>query len=113
MASKTGLYNKSTHIRDTVHTVVVHIVYNNTKTIYKQEGIIPAPEANHAVKGAIVEALKAKEAGESKTILFNLCGHGHFDMQAYMDYFGGKLQDQDYDEGEVAMALSNLPSFQG
>ena len=82
-------------------------------TFAKAEGILPAPEANHAVKGAIVEALKAKEAGKSKTILFNLCGHGHFDMQAYMDYFGGKLQDQDYDEGEVAMALSNLPSFQG
>jgi tryptophan synthase beta chain len=79
-------------------------------TFAKAEGILPAPEANHAVKGVIVEALKAKEEGESKTILFNLCGHGHFDMQAYTDYFGGKLQDQDYDESEVAMALANLPS---
>ena len=79
-------------------------------TFAKAEGILPAPEANHAVKGAIVEALKAKEEGESKTILFNLCGHGHFDMQAYTDYFGGKLKDQDYDESEVAMALANLPS---
>ena len=76
----------------------------------KAEGILPAPEANHAVKGAIEQALLAKEAGESKVILFNLCGHGHFDMQAYTDYFGGKLVDQDYDENEVAMALSNLPS---
>ena len=79
-------------------------------TFAKAEGILPAPEANHAVKGAIVEALKAKEEGQSKTILFNLCGHGHFDMQAYTDYFGGKLKDQDYDESEVAMALANLPS---
>ncbi|MEX2454539.1 MAG: TrpB-like pyridoxal phosphate-dependent enzyme [Rhodospirillaceae bacterium] len=76
----------------------------------RSEGILPAPEANHAVKGAIDEALRCKEEGRSETILFNLCGHGHFDMQAYMDYFGGKLQDLDYDEGELAMALAGLPS---
>ncbi len=74
------------------------------------EGILPAPEANHAVKGAIDEALKCKEEGVGRTILFNLCGHGHFDMQAYMDYRDGKLLDQDYDEGELAMALAGLPS---
>ena len=74
------------------------------------EGILPAPEANHAVKGAIDEALRCKEEGVSRAILFNLCGHGHFDMQAYMDYFAGKLTDQDYDEAELAMALSGLPS---
>lgn len=76
----------------------------------RSEGILPAPEANHAVRGAIDEALRCKEEGKSETILFNLCGHGHFDMQAYMDYFGGKLQDLDYDEGELAMALAGLPS---
>jgi len=76
----------------------------------REEGILPAPEANHAVKGAIDEALRCKEEGRSETILFNLCGHGHFDMQAYMDYFSGNLQDLDYDEGELAMALSGLPS---
>jgi tryptophan synthase beta chain len=76
----------------------------------RHEGIVPAPEANHAVKGAIDEALKCKEDGVSRAILFNLCGHGHFDMQAYMDYFAGKLVDQDYDERELAMALSGLPS---
>jgi tryptophan synthase beta chain len=76
----------------------------------RSEGILPAPEANHAVKGAIVEALKCKEEGVSRAILFNLCGHGHFDMQAYMDYFAGKLTDQTYDEAELAMALSGLPS---
>lgn len=79
-------------------------------TFARAEGILPAPEANHAVKGAIEEALKAKRDGTSPTILFNLCGHGHFDMQAYIDYFGGKLVDQDYDEQELAMALSGLPS---
>ena len=77
----------------------------------KAEGIIPAPEANHAVKGAIEAALRCKENDESKTILFNLCGHGHFDMQAYIDYFEGKLFDQEYSDDEIAMALSGLPSL--
>ena len=77
----------------------------------RAEGIVPAPEANHAIKGAIDEALRCKEEGVSRAILFNLCGHGHFDMQAYMDYFGGKLLDQKYDEKELAMALSGLPSM--
>jgi tryptophan synthase beta chain len=76
----------------------------------RSEGIVPAPEANHAVKGALDEALKCKEEGKARTILFNLCGHGHFDMQAYADYFTGKLVDQDYDEQELAMALAGLPS---
>ena len=76
----------------------------------RAEGIVPAPEANHAVKGAIDEALKCKAEGKSRTILFNLSGHGHFDMQAYIDYFDGKLQDLDYDEAELAMALAGLPS---
>ena len=77
----------------------------------RAEGILPAPEANHAVRGAIDEALKCKQEGVSRTILFNLCGHGHFDMQAYIDYFGGKLKDLDYDESELAMALAGLPSM--
>ncbi|NJN47842.1 MAG: TrpB-like pyridoxal phosphate-dependent enzyme [Candidatus Competibacteraceae bacterium] len=76
----------------------------------RAEGILPAPEANHAVRGALDEALRCKEEGVSRVILFNLCGHGHFDMQAYMDYFAGKLTDQDYDEAELAMALAGLPS---
>ena len=76
----------------------------------KHEGIIPAPEANHAVKGAIEAAMRAKESGQKKTILFNLCGHGNFDMQAYIDYFEGKLFDQEYSDEEIGMALSGLPS---
>ncbi len=76
----------------------------------RAEGILPAPEANHAVKGAIDEALRCKEEGVSRCILFNLCGHGHFDMQAYRDYMDGKLVDQEYDETEIAMALAGLPS---
>jgi tryptophan synthase beta chain len=78
-------------------------------TFARAEGIVPAPESNHAVKGAIVEALKCKAEGKSRTILFNLSGHGHFDMQAYLDYFGGKLKDIKYDEAELAKALAKLP----
>ena len=78
----------------------------------RAEGILPAPEANHAVRGAIDEALKCKQEGVSRAILFNLCGHGHFDMQAYIDYFAGKLTDQVYDEAELAMALAGLPSVE-
>ena len=76
----------------------------------RAEGILPAPEANHAVKATIDEAVRCREEGEAKTILFNLCGHGHFDMQAYIDYFAGSLTDGLYDESELAMALAGLPS---
>lgn len=76
----------------------------------RTEGIIPAPEASHAIKGGIDEALRCKQEGTSRSILINLSGHGHFDMQAYTDYFGGKLKDGIYDEKELAMALSGLPS---
>ena len=79
-------------------------------TFAKAEGILPAPEANHAVKATLDEALQCKASGESKTILFNLCGHGHFDMPAYMDYFAGKLHDQEYSAEDMAMALAGLPT---
>jgi tryptophan synthase beta chain len=75
----------------------------------RAEGIIPAPESNHAVRCAIDEALLAKKEGASRVILFNLSGHGHFDMQAYTDYHAGKLVDQNYDEADMAMALAALP----
>lgn len=76
----------------------------------RAEGIIPAPEANHAVAGAIREALICKEEGTPRTILFNLCGHGHFDMQSYIDYTAGKLENYDYPAEEIAMALAGLPA---
>jgi tryptophan synthase beta chain len=79
----------------------------------RAEGILPAPEANHALKAVIDEALRCKEEGASETIVVNLSGHGHFDMQAYMDYFAGKLEDRSYDEGELAMALAGLPAVAG
>jgi tryptophan synthase beta chain len=79
----------------------------------KTEGIFPAPEANHAVRTAIDEALICKRNGVKKTILFNLSGHGHFDMQSYLDFYAGKLKDLAYDPQEVAMALAGLPSVAG
>lgn len=78
-------------------------------TFARAEGIVPAPEANHAVAGAIREALRCKAEGKEEVILFNLCGHGHFDMQAYIDYQAGKLRDYQYPAEEIAMALSGLP----
>jgi tryptophan synthase beta chain len=76
----------------------------------RAEGIIPAPEANHAVAGAIFEALRAKQEGTPRTILFNLCGHGHFDMQSYIAYQAGLLENYDYPAEEIAMALAGLPT---
>lgn len=79
-------------------------------TFARAEGIVPAPEANHAVKGAIEEALRCKREGKAETILFCLSGHGHFDMASYQKYFAGELTDESYDEKELAMALAGLPS---
>ena len=76
----------------------------------RTEGIIPAPEASHAVKGGIDEALLCKEEGVERSILINLSGHGYFDMQAYTDYFANKLTNRLYDETELAMALAGLPA---
>jgi tryptophan synthase beta chain len=77
------------------------------------EGILPAPETNHAIAVAIREALRCKEEGVSRAILFNLSGHGHFDVQAYLDYQADKLQDYEYPAEEIAMALAGLPSVSG
>jgi tryptophan synthase beta chain len=76
----------------------------------RAEGILPAPETNHAIAAVMVEARRCKEEGVSRAILFNLSGHGHFDVQGYLDYHAGKLQDYEYPEEEIAMALAGLPS---
>jgi tryptophan synthase beta chain len=75
----------------------------------RTEGIIPAPESSHAIRGAIDEALLAKKEGKERTILFNLSGHGHVDMLAYDDYFAGKLTDYEYPAEKVKESLSHLP----
>ncbi|MBF0183455.1 MAG: TrpB-like pyridoxal phosphate-dependent enzyme [Magnetococcales bacterium] len=74
----------------------------------RSEGILPAPESNHAVRVAIDEALRCKEQQEAKTIFFTLSGHGHFDMAAYDRYFAGELEDYSYPEAEITAALASL-----
>ncbi len=73
------------------------------------EGIIPAPEAAHAIRVAIDEAEAAREAGEERVILFNLSGHGHFDMSAYDAYHRGELTDLGFSEADMEAALARLP----
>jgi len=75
----------------------------------RAEGILPAPEPTHAIRAAIDEALIAREAGEARVILFNLCGHGHFDLAAYERYLDGSLEDFEYPAERVADALESLP----
>jgi tryptophan synthase beta chain len=75
----------------------------------RTEGIVPAPESSHAIKAAIDEALRCKQEGKAETILFNLSGHGHFDMGAYTAYFAGQLKDEPYDQGALDQALAELP----
>ncbi len=75
----------------------------------RAEGIIPAPESNHAIRAVIDEALNCKKTGEPKVLFFNLSGHGHFDMASYDRYLAGKLEDYDYPEAEIQAALDRLP----
>ncbi len=93
------------------------VAYNQTdvfkagELFAKTEGIIPAPETSHAIKAVIDEALKAKEEGKKKTILFNLSGHGHFDMASYDLYLSGGMTDYEYPEEKVKEALNYLPKI--
>jgi tryptophan synthase beta chain len=77
----------------------------------RTEGIVPAPESSHAIRVAIDEALAAREAGEAKTILFNLSGHGFFDLTAYDSYLSGNMQDYEQPQSEIDAALAGLPSI--
>jgi tryptophan synthase beta chain len=83
-------------------------VFASAVQFARNEGIIPAPEAAHAIHGALLSAKAADEAGEERTILFNLSGHGHFDMAAYDNYFAGKLEDVALDEAEMQRALEAI-----
>ena len=85
-------------------------IFEAAKLFASTQGIVPAPEPSHAIKGAIDEALAAKEAGEERVILFNLCGHGHFDLSAYERHLQGSLEDYEYPAEKVAAALAALPS---
>lgn len=83
--------------------------FESALTFARAESILPAPESSHAIHSAIVEARRADQEGKQKTILFNLSGHGLFDMQAYDDYLGGRLVDTEHSEERVKEALAKLP----
>jgi tryptophan synthase beta chain len=78
----------------------------------RAEGIIPAPESAHAIRAAIDEALDAKKKGEKRVILFNLSGHGHFDLTAYQAYLGGKLEDYAHPTEAIQAAMQDLPQVE-
>ncbi|MBI5420431.1 MAG: TrpB-like pyridoxal phosphate-dependent enzyme [Deltaproteobacteria bacterium] len=84
-------------------------VFGSALTFARAEGILPAPESSHAIHGAIVEAKKADEEGKEKAILFNLSGHGFFDLAAYDDYLSGRLTDYEHPESKIREALERLP----
>ncbi|HET8910742.1 MAG TPA: TrpB-like pyridoxal phosphate-dependent enzyme [Ktedonobacteraceae bacterium] len=84
-------------------------VFEAAVTFARTEGILAAPESSHAIRAAIDEALLAKEKGREEVILFNLSGHGHFDMSAYDAYFAGQLQDLEHPEEAIALAQQHLP----
>jgi tryptophan synthase beta chain len=77
----------------------------------RSEGILPAPEASHALQVAIAEAQRAREAGEARTILFGLSGHGHFDLAAYDSYLSGSMQDYEHPAAAIEAALETLPKM--
>ncbi|MEM2922008.1 MAG: TrpB-like pyridoxal phosphate-dependent enzyme [Candidatus Bathyarchaeia archaeon] len=83
-------------------------VFEAARLFAQTEGIIPAPEPAHAIKAAVDEAVQCRETGEKKTLLFLLCGHGHFDMQAYDDFLSGKLLPYEYPENRVQEAIKRL-----
>ncbi len=86
-------------------------VFRAAVTFLRSEGIVPAPEAGHAVAQVVREAIRAKEEGTSPVILFNLCGHGHFDMSAYDAFLRGELSDYDYPQAAIEAALADLPKL--
>ena len=87
-------------------------MFESCEEFVRCEGILPAPEAGHAVWGARHEALRAKEADEEKTIVFNLCGHGHFDLSAYEDFHNGELADFELPDEEIEESLAAVPSVE-
>ena len=88
-------------------------VFSSSITFAKAEGVLPAPESGHAIHAAIAEAKKADAEGVERVILFNLSGHGFFDLAAYDDFLTGKLADHEHSEEKVREALGNLPKVAG
>ncbi len=86
-------------------------VFEAAQLFTKTEGILPAPESSHAIRAAIDEALDAKEKGEKRVILFNLSGHGHFDLTAYNAYLSGQIEDYEYPVDAIANIQERLPNM--
>lgn len=86
-------------------------VFEAAMQFIQTEGIIPAPETAHAIKGAVDEAMKCKETGEEKCIVIAFSGHGHFDLAAYDAYLAGQLEDYEYPEEMIKEALEKLPNI--
>ena len=94
-------------------SVVQTDVFKAAQEFARVEGILPAPESSHAIKVAIDEALKCKETGEEKTILFGLTGTGYFDMYAYKAYNDGTMGDYIPTDEDIAKGLAGVPRFPG
>ncbi len=88
-------------------------VFEAAVSFARAEGFIPAPETAHAIRATMDEALKCKESGESKVIVFNNSGHGHFDLASYQKYLGGELEDYEYPDEKIQESLKKLPKIQG
>ncbi len=86
-------------------------IFDAALSFTRAEGILPAPEPSHAIAVVRDEALRCKESGDAKTIVFNLCGHGHFDLAAYESYLSGKLEDFDYPREAIERSLAQLPQI--
>jgi tryptophan synthase beta chain len=107
MAPLISLLADAGYIEPTAYTQ--NAAFSAAVQFARSEGIVPAPETAHAVRAAVDEALRCRESGEKKVILFNFSGHGHFDLAAYDDYLGGKLVDYEYPQSEIQKALQELP----
>lgn len=111
-------HGASSIVSQLYHDKIIDAVSYGQKQVFdaavmfaRTEGIIPAPESSHAIRAAIDEALRAKEAGEERVILFNLSGHGYFDMSSYDLYFSGNMTDVDYSNENVSKSIQNLPDI--
>jgi tryptophan synthase beta chain len=84
-------------------------VFEAGRHFAQTQGWIPGPEPNHAIRATIEEALEAKEKGEERVILFNLSGHGFFDMSAYDDFLNGRLPTVEYEDERLEEGLKSVP----
>ncbi len=86
-------------------------VFDAARLFAQTEGVVPAPETAHAIKAAVDEAVRCRETGEDKCIVFNYSGHGHFDLAAYDAYLEGKLEDLEFPEDSLKQCLAELPKI--